>query len=278
MCRTPISHKSAMMCQKVFEFCAVGNLLLMTMLQVVCQVVLLLLKLPMFPTDWYARAGNFAFYIFTSLAIWWCERVMNVKVVITAEDVKVLRDAVGSDVSGKLQLIVANHIAYADWFAMFFLSFHLGGYNGLLRWIVKEGALKIPIAGWLMRLRNFIGLKRSFKDDFKPLQKGIEFYLKNSIDTWLTIYPEGTFVDGTAGCEEKIEQAKKFCNDKGIDEYKYSLVPRWRGLSTIIDTLQSNAVTGQVKVLDLTMAFVGRGCNSTSHCLLSNAKYLDHLT
>lgn len=254
--------------RKLLNVIIVGQFVMITIWYHLGQLCLLPLKslpllslLPLVPQGSgnriYSRVEDHLSYRFTSLVTWWCECVMGLRVSITKNVGREIRDQT---------IVLANHVAYADWFAMFFLGFYAGRKNGQLRWIVKEDVLRLPILGWCMRCRDFIGIKRNFKDDFSALKHGILRYLKHKLNFWLVIYPEGTFVDGTGNHDKIVREAQEFCDREHIPQMTHVLVPRYKGFDTISKTLEEQkADVTDRPVLNVTIAFRGKGSNSNEN-------------
>lgn len=81
------------------------------------------------------------------------------------------------------KIIVANHQSQED----ILLIYRLGV---PFRWVSKAEIFKIPIYGWLMRLKGDIKLQRSSKSSIKKMLIDAEKALKNGCI--ITIFPEGT--------------------------------------------------------------------------------------
>lgn len=224
----------------------------------------------------FTKIDNFLSYLIIEMIVWWCQAIMQLQVIFYGEDLNHLAyRSYGS------RLFLSNHISYSDWFSMFFIAHHFGKQaSGLLRWILGEGALKIPVFGWAMKLRGYIGLKRNnTKADLDSLRQGIIHHTKSKLPFWLTLYPEGTFVDGNQHQIETVRKSEEFCSSLGKTPFEYLLAPRSRGFTCIMRILQAYVTVEQIAIpngihnftshvaaanslVDVTLAFSGRGYDS----------------
>ena len=80
-------------------------------------------------------------------------------------------------------VIVANHQSIADIMVMFttFRQF---------RWVSKHTVFYVPFMGWMMRMANYVGIRRGDRDSRKKMMNACRDHLQmgNSI----MIFPEGT--------------------------------------------------------------------------------------
>lgn len=235
----------------------------------------------------YNRMDNFLLFVLSGLIVWWCQVVIGLKIVF--HDDEKFNDFEMHD----NQLVISNHVSYTDWFSMFFVSYHCksGKSNGLLRWIVKASVFKLPILGWCMKLRNFIGLERKASVDLSNLDSGIKLYFQKRLPTWLTIYPEGTFLDGTGNYLKVVESSNEVCKKSSTaPPMTHVLAPRYKGLYTIINSIdkchahRTHDKEDKYKfqnLLNLTMTFSGNGYDTAKSLALPLRKIpggLDLLT
>lgn len=219
----------------------------------------------------YSKAEEFCTYIVCTFTTWWCEHIAGLNIYFYGESClpsKILGASDASDAQSiQSFILISNHVSYSDWFSSFFIANSMGELSALLRWIVKKAVLRIPILGWLMYYRNFIGLERKFTDDYSSLVNGIKKYIDQNLKVILSIYPEGTFVDGTGNHDEVLKNCADFCKSLNLDPFKYVLTPRYKGLDTILSVNSSYASLAlpmtQVPyfgaIVDATLVFSGNG-------------------
>lgn len=143
--------------------------------------------------------------------------------------------------------VMSNHQIYADWIYIWCIA-HLANAHGSMKIILKDSLKKVPVAGWAMRMLDFIFLKRKLAEDQAIMVNNLERAKKTNIPMWLLLFPEGTVISHKT---RKI--SKDYAEKMGYNDPKYVLLPRSTGLRICTNTLDDS-----VKYLyDFTVGYSG---------------------
>jgi len=166
--------------------------------------------------------------------------------------------------SGGSKLVIGNHLSFTDTFLLNGMTY-LAGENAGMRAFAKASLRwQIPIVGWAASFLNFIFLSRNFESDkinianqVKQLCERSAFY--SSGNFWLTIFPEGT-----RARPAKIKESQEFAKSRGLPVLQHVLLPRTKGLLTVLgedDQTLRESVDG---VLDVTIGYPSKRENPQS--------------
>lgn len=216
-----------------------------------CQVILTPLRAARRGAILYHRIEDQLAGVLASVIAWWCTDVMGLAVCMT------YTGTYNAEAGGDRLIVLSNHVCYADWLAAIILCDAIRRpHAGRVRWVAKSDAMKIPLIGWVMRNRDCIGLARKFAEDAGRIVTAIAKYVDEQIKFWLIMYPEGRFVDAS-DATVVMDNTKLFCQEHAVDVPTHVLMPRHKGLSTIIAEFKRAGVE-RVPVADVTMAYRGQ--------------------
>lgn len=105
-----------------------------------------------------------------------------------------------------------------------------------IKTMAKKMMSYIPTFGWAWALTDTIFMERDWAKDQKILEDGIKVLASYSYPIWLLAFPEGT-----RKTTEKFRQGQDFATRKrGLLTYKHHLVPRTKGFSHIMRSVDIN--------------------------------------
>jgi len=146
-------------------------------------------------------------------------------------------------------ILIANHQIYMDFFYMWLLSWKNWKHSYVM-FIAKNSIKYMPVFGHMMKILDFIFLKRAWNKDKESLKESVKrLCIKDQF--WLLMFPEGTVM-----CKETKDKCTTFLSSQPRQNYNTRveinnvLIPKARGLFTIFDTLQNVS-----KVYDLTIVY-----------------------
>lgn len=132
-------------------------------------------------------------------------------------------------------LFISNHVAYTDWVVVFCIISSIGEHRmRYLKFIWNSVGAYLPAVGWGAYLADFIFIRRDDKDALK-LKQQLQSYNKANFPIWLSLFPEGTFIDDDN--HEKLPASQEFAKSMNYSIKDYVLVPRTRGFNTVINEL-----------------------------------------
>jgi len=108
----------------------------------------------------------------------------------------------------------------------------------------------VPLAGWCCILHDciFFFLARDMKVDQPYMKKKLTSFIKNKIDNFLIIYPEGTFT--TPQNKDALEKSHKWAEENKLKKFYNVLIPRTTGFELIMETREAFD-----SIIDMTVAF-----------------------
>jgi 1-acyl-sn-glycerol-3-phosphate acyltransferase len=145
----------------------------------------------------------------------------------------------------KRTITISNHQTYGDWLYIWILKWYLNKDQDVVVFL-KNDIQFIPIFGWVIKMFDFIFLKRDWKKDKVYMTKKIKSIVSKDSYNFL-IFPEATVL-----CDETIEKCKSFYIENTGQEYtnKHVLIPRYKGLlNTLLETPKD------IVVIDLCMIY-----------------------
>jgi hypothetical protein len=157
-----------------------------------------------------------------------------------------------------IDIMVCNHVSTFDFLiAMAYLkNFNIGSYN----FVLKNEITYFPGFGLIMYASPDIKLNRRWEQDKLNLGKQIDKIKTNHSDKQvILIFPEGTRLT-----KEKLLEGHKFSELNNLPIFENLLVPKTKGLWTLISHLSQTKRLG--KIWDLTLAipkFMGKSAYLT---------------
>ena len=151
-----------------------------------------------------------------------------------------------SDISRKIvmdpelvDVIICNHMSEIDWVIIlaYLEHFKIDSYNLVLR----KGIMYWPGLGLVVYSNQDIMLDRNWELDQKHLNKQINCIKPNKTKEVILIFPEGTRINNN-----KLILAQQFSKDSNIPIFNNLLVPKFKGIHTIICTLASKQMLGRI--------------------------------
>lgn len=155
----------------------------------------------------------------------------------------------------KIDVIIANHISTIDFLLIYcYLNcFNIDGINFVLR----DGLLNYPGLGLILYANSDIKVKRKWEEDKETLNKQIDMIELNSGTKQVIVI----FCEGTRMTDDKLKEGQQFSKDNNYPIYNNLLVPKSKGIHTIINHLNKNNKLGKVWDLSLIIPkFLGKSC------------------
>jgi 1-acyl-sn-glycerol-3-phosphate acyltransferase len=139
-------------------------------------------------------------------------------------------------------IITCNHISFVDFWVMYWTSFR-AGLQHIMRYVAKSSIKFVPGFGIATYIHGSLFLKRDWKQDKDHINQYFQKYTKakSPKDTWLLLFPEGTFVN--TGEQYIYEACKKHMTEVlKVKPFEYVLYPRSRGFEGIISNLKNSRI------------------------------------
>jgi len=152
----------------------------------------------------------------------------------------------------KTTILMSNHVSYADWPVLFFVSFRKHA-SGILRIFMKSAGKYVPGMGWTCYFHEYFFVEKSWSRDGQRLSSQLNTFRVNKTPLWVGIFPEGTFTD--AKSTEIVRAAHEFADKNGIQKFHHVLVPRVKGFHLLVESLRGLSN----HIVDMTIVF--SGCN-----------------
>ena len=140
----------------------------------------------------------------------------------------------------KIDIIIANHISNIDYFIIFTIlkQYKIYNYCGIIGPTVKY----YPGTGIIMNLGDSIEVNRNWQLDKNIIEPQLDdIKLDNKSKHVIIIFPEGTRM-----MESRLLIAQKFSKDNNIHKYENVLVPKIKGIWTMINHLTKTNRLGNV--------------------------------
>ena len=140
----------------------------------------------------------------------------------------------------KIDIIIGNHISNIDYFIIFTIlkQYKIYNYCGIIGSTVKY----YPGIGIIMNLGDSIEVNRNWQLDKNIIEPQLDdIKLDNKSKHVIIIFPEGTRMK-----EDKLLTAQKFSKDNNIHRYENLLVPKIKGIWTMINHLTKTNRLGNV--------------------------------
>ena len=136
-------------------------------------------------------------------------------------------------VKKNVDVLIVNHFSSIDFILVFYLL------NCVMRkdWILiqKKGLLYVPVLNNMLSSERYISLNRNWEKDKDLIEKAI-----NKLESGIVlIFPEGTRFS-----PDNYAKSKKFCQENNLICNKKLLIPKVKGLFTIINILKKNNKLG----------------------------------
>jgi lysocardiolipin and lysophospholipid acyltransferase len=143
---------------------------------------------------------------------------------------------------GKIDILIANHNNIIDGF----LIIHILKHMGITKWacIGKKEIMYVPGIGLNFLFDDHIKLSRKWEEDKLKLEKQLD-YIKEGL---IIIFPEGTRFT-----IDKWKEGQKYSRDNNYPIYDNLLVPKTKGLLTMLNYLKKNNKFG--KIFDLSIVY-----------------------
>ena len=140
----------------------------------------------------------------------------------------------------KIDIIISNHISNIDYFILlcFLKQYKIYDYNGIIGNSVKY----YPGVGLIMNLTNSIEVNKNWQLDKNIIEPQLdEISLDNKSKHVIIIFPEGMRM-----MEDRLITAQQFSKDNNIHRYENVLVPKIKGIWTIINHLTKTNRLGNI--------------------------------
>lgn len=134
----------------------------------------------------------------------------------------------------KNMLVVMNHTGEVDWMIGWSIIERIG-LLGVVKTVIKDPVKYVPVFGWSFYLSDYIFVKRSAQTDLPLIHRACDRYREYPYKFVMTIFPEGTRFT-----REKHLESKEFARKKQLPLYKHHLLPRAKGLHTLLCMMKEN--------------------------------------
>jgi hypothetical protein len=143
-----------------------------------------------------------------------------------------------------IDVIMCNHMASIDFIlAMIYLKkLNIDEYN----YVFKKDFIYRPSIGFVTYLSTDIKIHRNWEEDKHIIDKQIDYIKPTDKKQIIIIFPEGTRITPT-----KLKEAQDFSIKNNIPIYNNLLVPKVKGLWTILNHLKKTNRLG--KLIDLSL-------------------------
>lgn len=138
-----------------------------------------------------------------------------------------------------VDVIICNHMSEIDWVIVlaYLEHFKIDSYNLVLR----KGLIYWPGLGLIVYSNKDILLDRNWELDQKHLTKQINCIQPTGKKEVILIFPEGTRINNN-----KLILAQKYSKESNIPIFNNLLVPKFKGIYTIINVLASKQMLGRI--------------------------------
>lgn len=166
-----------------------------------------------------------------------CIAGLNAKFYLCRTEQKI-KEKMNEDIS-KIDIIISNHTFTLDYFMIFCIlkKYKIINFYGLIGTTVKN----VPGAGLFMYLDDNIEINRNWDLDKDIITSQLDNIKINDKKQVIILFPEGHRMS-----EIKLQEAKQFSLEKNIHKYNNLLVPKIKGLYTIVNHLNKSGRLGNI--------------------------------
>ena len=154
-----------------------------------------------------------------------------------------------------IDIIICNHISACDIpiLTTYLKHFNIDSYN----FVLKNDIVYSPGIGLITYASSDIKVNRNWTEDKKLISKQLDKINNNGKKQIILIFPEGTRLS-----EDKLKEAQTFSINNNMPVFKNVLVPKSKGLQTIITNLKESKKLGRIWDTTLIMPkFIGKSVN-----------------
>jgi lysocardiolipin and lysophospholipid acyltransferase len=151
--------------------------------------------------------------------------------------------------TNKTRVIIANHTTDVDWIFLFLLAHASPSSSqaGNVKVLLKDGIRHLPLMGKFIDLLDFIWIKRNWEEDQSFISQRLQsLTCQGGSPVILVLFPEGMTIN-----TRSVEKSHSFALQEARPNLELTLLPRHRGLQTILDGLR------EYEIYDITMTFQG---------------------
>jgi 1-acyl-sn-glycerol-3-phosphate acyltransferase len=131
-------------------------------------------------------------------------------------------------------LLIPNHQSMADVMVLLCLAWRCGRL-GDLKFFVKDIVKWFPGFGWGMKFLDCVFVKRDWMRDKDGIGRIFAKYERDQIPVFLV-----SFLEGTRITPAKLEAARSFATERGLECPKRTLVPRTKGFVATMSGLRNH--------------------------------------
>lgn len=142
-------------------------------------------------------------------------------------------------------IVISNHQQMPDIVAVMMLA-HRKDRLGDLKFFVKEELKWVPGIGWGMVFLGCVFVRRDWTQDQARIRRAFAAIVDERLPVWLVTYPEGTRLTAA-----KLERARQYARERGLDPPRHVLVPRTKGFAAAAEALRGHVAA----VYDLTVGY-----------------------
>ncbi len=146
---------------------------------------------------------------------------------------------------GEDAIVISNHQQMPDIVAVMMLA-HRKGRLGDLKFFVKEELKWVPGMGWGMVFLGCVFVRRNWTRDRDRIRRAFAAIVDERLPVWLVTYPEGTRLT-----RPKLERARRYARERGLEPPRHVLVPRTKGFAAAVQALGGHVAA----VYDLTVGY-----------------------
>lgn len=161
-------------------------------------------------------------------------------------------------------LIISNHVNEYD-FLVFSSLFKNTKTMENLKFVMKPEMKNLPGIYQILDLLDFLTIQRNIAYDSTIIAKYCDNLKNKNKAVNMIIFPEGTIIT-----EDTLKKSNEIRKEKGLDEYKNVLSPRYRGFQIMLDSMKDSHIT---KILDLTFTYTDNEMPTLYQMLFTNKKF-----
>ena len=213
---------------------------------------------PVLPSLHYRMVSDLFGCAFSSF-VCWAQQVGGLTPVYYGPDASQLLQPKGKG----SKLIISNHLSFTDTFVLNSLSTSAGEASGM-RAFAKASLRALPVLGWAAYFLDFVFLTRNYQRDQKTITTQIAALSEHSQhyssgNFWLTIFPEGT-----RSRPAKIIESQAYAKSQGLPAFEHLLLPRTKGLQSLLEGADSSFRQAADHVLDITLGYPSKRADPAS--------------
>lgn len=153
-----------------------------------------------------------------------------------------------------VDILVVNHFSSIDFIIVFYLL------NCVMRkdWILiqKKSLLYVPVINNMLSSERYISLNRDWEKDKGIIEKAFSKFESGIV----IIFPEGTRFS-----PDNYAKSKKFCQENNLICNKKLLIPKVKGLFTIVNILKKNNRLGNIYDLSIVVPEIMNNFTKTKY-------------